>query len=247
MSTYSDPTTPPAHGSPLNTVDPTVQLIALVQQLLHQNATILAQLNSRSSPNQPQTQSLAYQFKPQRPPFLKWEGTLPTTPIFPEKIETYKAEDLYAGVHDWIQTTLTTRHLSVAISLDILSSLPPSISSMLLNNARFVSDGITMISSLITHLNPSSNENVLLDITNLTRLEIRLGESSIDYMSRVCGIAQRMHGVTIDRIVPPFAIASLDHKRYPGMKSRYLVGDTSLVNWDLLKLSGLLSREETRQ
>ena len=66
-------------------------------------------------------------------------------------------------------------------------------------------------------------------------------------MSRVHGIAQRMHGVTIDRIIPLFAIASLDHKRYPGVKSRYLAGDTTLVNCDPLQLSGLLSSEETRQ
>ena len=97
-----------------------------------------------------------------------------------------------------------------------------------------------MLLSLITHLKPYSNENLLLAITNLTLLEMRVGESSIDYMSRVCAIAQQMHGVTIEHIIPLSAIASLDHKRYPGVKSRYLVGDTTLVNCDLLQLSGLL-------
>ena len=76
---------------------------------------------------------------------------------------------------------------------------------------------------------------------------MRLGESSINYMSRVRGIAQRMHGVTIDPIIPLFAIASLNHKRYPGVKSCYLAGDIALVNFDLLQLRGLLSSEETRQ
>ena len=112
---------------------------------------------------------------------------------------------------------------------------------MFLNDARFASDGIEMLLSLITHINPSSNENLLLAITYLTRLEMRLGKSSIDYMSMVRGIAQRMHGVTIYRIIPLFAIASLDHERYPGVKSHYLAGDTALVNCDLLQLSGLLS------
>ena len=100
---------------------------------------------------------------------------------------------------------------------------------------------------LLTHLNPSSNENLLLAISDPTRLEMRLGKLSINYMSRVRGIAQRMHGVTIDRIIPLFAIASLDHERYPGVKSRYLAGDTALVNCDLLQLSGLFSSEEMRQ
>ena len=66
-------------------------------------------------------------------------------------------------------------------------------------------------------------------------------------MSRVRGIAQRTHGVTIDRIIPLFAIASLDHERYPGAKIRYLVGDTALVNCYLLQLIGQLSSKETRQ
>ena len=209
--------------------------------------TILAQLNYRLSPHQTQTKSLLYQFKPQRPPFTKWDRTLPTPPLFLAQIETYKAEALYSSVHDWTLTTPSTRQLSTAISSDMLALLPSLISLMFLNDERFTSDGIAMLSSLITHLNPSSNENLLLEITDLTRLEMRLGESSIDYMSRFHGIAQRMHGVTIDHIIPLFAIASLNHKRYPGVKSRYLAGDTALVNCDLLQLSGLLSSEETRQ
>ena len=75
---------------------------------------------------------------------------------------------------------------------------------------------------------------------------MRLGKSIIDYMSRVRGIAQRMQGATIDRIIPLFAIASIDHERYPGVKSCYLAGYTALVNCDLLQLSGLLSSEEMR-
>ena len=118
---------------------------------------------------------------------------------------------------------------------------------MFLNDTRFASDGIAMLSSLLTHRNPSSNENFLLEILDLTHLEMRLGESSIDYVLRVCGIAQRMHGMTTDRIIPLFVIASLYHERYPGVKSRYLAGDTTLVNFDLLHISGLLSSEEKRQ
>ena len=150
-------------------------------------------------------------------------------------------------MHNWTQTTPTNRQISVAISLDMLALLLSSISSMFLNDAKFASDGIAMMSSLLTHLNLSSNENLLLAISYLTRLEMILGESSIDYMLRVRVIAQQMHGVKIGRIIPLFAIASLDHERYPGVKSRYLSGDTVLVNCDLLQISGLLSIEETIQ
>ena len=208
---------------------------------------MIAQLNSRLSPHPPQTQVMSHQFKPQHPPFPKWDGTPPTTPLFPAQIETYKAEAFYAGVHDWAQTTPTNRQLSVAISSDMLASLPSAISSMFLNDARSMSDDSAMLSSLLNHLNPSSNKNLLLAISDLTRLEKRLGKSRIDYMSRVRGITQRMQGVTIDRIIPLFAFSSLDHERYPGLKSRYIVGDTALVNCDLLQLIGIISSEETRQ
>ena len=99
-------------------VELTLALIALMQQPLKKNATMIAKLNSCLYPNPPQTQLLSYQFKPQRPPFPKWDGTLTTTPLLLAHIETYKAEAFYAGVHDWTQTTPTNRQLSVAISLD---------------------------------------------------------------------------------------------------------------------------------
>ena len=104
-----------------------------------------------------------------------------------------------------------------------------------------------MLLSLLTHFNPSSNENVLLEITYLNQLEMRLRTSIIDYMSMLRSISQNMQGVTIDRIIHLFASAGLEHDRCRVVNSRYLAGDTALVNCDLLQLSGLLSSEEMRQ
>ena len=75
---------------------------------------------------------------------------------------------------------------------------------------------------------------------------MELGESSIDYMSRAHGISQRMQGITMDKMIPLFTIASLDHDRYPGVNIRYLAGDPALVNCNLLDLIGLISSKETR-
>ena len=82
---------------------------------------------------------------------------------------------------------------------------------MFLNSTRFASEGITMLSSLIAYLKPSSNENLLLAITDITSLEMILGELSIDHTTRVRGVSQRMHGVEIDCIIPLYEIASLYH------------------------------------
>ena len=118
---------------------------------------------------------------------------------------------------------------------------------MFLNETRFASEGITMITLFLTHLNPSSSENLLLAISELTCLEMRLGELSINYMSRVPGISQRMQGITMERNIPLFAITNLDHDCYLGVNSCYLTGDAALVNRNLLKLSNILSSEDTQQ
>ena len=67
----------------------------------------------------------------------------------------------------------------------MLASLPSSEYLMFLNNSIFTSDGIAMISLLLTHLNPSSRENLVLSISDLTRLGMGLSKLSIDYMLRV--------------------------------------------------------------
>ena len=66
-------------------------------------------------------------------------------------------------------------------------------------------------------------------------------------MLRVQGISQRMQVITMERIIPLFDIAILDHDRYPGVKSLYLVGYAALFNCDLLELINILSSEETLQ
>ena len=184
-----------------------------MNQSFQQNATMSAQLNYRPSPQPAQQPSPSYQFKPQIPPFTKWYGKTPKTSLLLAKIATYKAYAFYAGVNDWTRTTQTNRQLSVVISSNMLASLSSSISSIFLNDAIFASEVIAMLYSLLTHLNPSFRENLLLEISYLTRLEMRLGESSIDYMSRVRGISQRMQGIKIDHIILFFAITSIDHDR----------------------------------
>ena len=51
----------------------------------------------------------------------------------------------------------------------------------------------------------------------------------------------------MEKIIPLFAIAILDHDCYPGVNIQYLVGDPALVNCNLLDLRGLLSRKDTMQ
>ena len=101
---------------------------------------------------------------------------------------------------------------------------------MYLNDIRFASDGKAMLSHLLTHLNLSSSEKFLLAISDLARLETKLGETSIDYMPCVRRISQCMRGVSMDKIIPLFAIVILYHDHNSDVKIRYLAGDPALVN-----------------
>ena len=118
---------------------------------------------------------------------------------------------------------------------------------MFLNDNQLVSDGISMLLQLLNNLNYSSSENLLLSIKNLNHLDMLLGDSSTDNMSCVLGESQLLQGIYMDKITPLFTIASLDHDPYPGIKSHHLAGDPSLVNCNLLGLSGLISSEDNLQ
>ena len=125
----------------------------------------------------------------------------------------------------------------------MLAPLPRAVSSIFLNEIIFASYGIAMLSNLLTHLKPSTSENLLLEILYITRLDMGLGKSSIDYIPYVHEISQRMKGVTMEKIIPLLFISSLDQGRYPVVKRQYLAVNPALVKCNLLYLSGILSRK----
>ena len=118
---------------------------------------------------------------------------------------------------------------------------------MFLNNTRFSSNRIANIYHLLTELNPSSSENLLIFISDITRLNMVLDKKRIDYMIRGRSVSQLLGGVSMEKIIPIFSIASLYHDCYPGVKSGYLTVDPVLVNCDLLGISSILSRKDTKK
>ena len=91
---------------------------------------------------------------------------------------------------------------------------------MFLIGPRFASNGVTMLLSLLTHLNPSSRKKHLLVISDLTRLEMGVGKISINIMSCIRGVSQRLKRVSMEQITPLSPIASLEHYRYPSINIR---------------------------
>ena len=71
-------------------------------------------------------------------------------------------------MHDWTITMQAIKNLNVAISANMLTLLPRAVLSMFLNDIRFASGGIIMLSHLLTRLNLSLCENLLLAISDHT-------------------------------------------------------------------------------
>ena len=79
-----------------------------------------------------------------------------------------------------------------------------------------------MLPHLITHLNPSHTENLLITINDLNHLEMLLRESSTNYMSCIRSVSQFLQGISMNKIIPLFAMVSLYHDRYLETNSHYL-------------------------
>ena len=92
------------------------------------------------------------------PPFPTWDKMTTKKTLLLTQVKTYKSKAYHAGIHDWTITTTKTKYLRVAISSDTISYLTRSISSMFLNDFRFASNRIAMLSSLLAHLNPPSRK-----------------------------------------------------------------------------------------
>ena len=56
-----------------------------------------------------------------------------------------------------------------------------------------------MISPLLTNLKSSSSEKTLLYISDITRVEMKLGKTRIEYMLRIRSISQRKWGVLMEK------------------------------------------------
>ena len=89
ISTSPTLVTTPSYNSFSNpTVNPTTALIALMQQILQRNATMMAHMHARPSPPLSPQPPTSQQYKRQRLPFPKWYKTPPTTLLFLAQVPT---------------------------------------------------------------------------------------------------------------------------------------------------------------
>ena len=66
-------------------------------------------------------------------------------------------------------------------------------------------------------------------------------------MARVCSYINRLHGVTIGKLMPLFAMVSMDESWFGGILQRYSAGEPAVVSADLTKLEELMEDETIRR
>ena len=76
-----------------------------------------------------------------------------------------------------------------------------------------------MLAKLVQSLHPDTVEQKLLAISDLAALEFSASNTTSSYMAKVCGLANSLHGVTIDSFVALLALSCLDPDLYPGIQA----------------------------
>ena len=112
-----------------------------------------------------------------------------------------------------------------------------------LNNPKFTNNGFEMLDDFIGTIHPSRPENRLSNVRLLGALEQRSQENTAAYFERVRGFAQRLKGVTIDTLMPLFALNGMYQSLYNGTLSRFTSGDPTLISADLTALEDIMTQE----
>ena len=171
----------------------------------------------------------------------------PSVPLLLARIENYKGEPFFNLVVDWSQTLSGTEQHSRRIFTDMLAALPSSECHQFLNNTAYVNNGFGMLATFIDYLDPSNPEHRLHDIREVSRLDQGAKESTTTYLSRVRGFVNCLQGVTMDSVMPLFAILGMDHSKYDGLLSRFTSGDASVVLADIPTLEILMAGEDRQK
>ena len=101
-----------------------------------------------------------------------------------------------------------------------------------------------MFDAIIEHLQPDHAKHLLVAITDLSDINYKATDTSISYIKMVYDIGECFEGVDIIQLVPLFAIANLDQDKYPGLMSRHLADDPTLIHANLLSLGQMMAAKE---
>eukprot|EP00581_Thalassiosira_minuscula_P002424 CAMPEP_0183736440 /NCGR_PEP_ID=MMETSP0737-20130205/49280_1 /TAXON_ID=385413 /ORGANISM="Thalassiosira miniscula, Strain CCMP1093" /LENGTH=643 /DNA_ID=CAMNT_0025970447 /DNA_START=56 /DNA_END=1984 /DNA_ORIENTATION=- len=247
---------PAAATAPTAPAPATTDPLQLMMQQMIQSQTLLMQLMAAMNqqaqrPAQPApqpAQQQPIQSTVVRPALPSWDGDLNTKALWLERIATFKMDPYFSNVTTWQQKEPATEQQSQHLRQELLTPgrLPNTELARLLNVPAFVTDGFKMFHALHQRVNPSSTANKLQAVIDLVALGMAPDDTSGTYMHRVRGIRDRLEKVTIDELLPLFAIANMDKDRYPGLTQRYIMADPALLNATVVSLEEEMTQEEMR-
>jgi len=84
-------------------------------------------------------------------------------------------------------------------------------------------------------------------IMELVKLKIEPNKSHSEFMLTIRNIGGRLDKMTIDKILPIFALTNKDQDRFPRLVARYLQGDASLLKATVYSLEVEMNDEFERQ
>ncbi len=99
----------------------------------------------------------------------------------------------------------------------IVDKIPLKYRAVLTDDSFIQHDGFAMLAKLVHSLHPDTVERKLLAISDLAALEFSASDTTSSYMAKVRGLANSLHGVTIDSFVTLLALSRLDPDLYPGI------------------------------
>ena len=178
-------------------MDPAIQMMsAAIYANQQSTSAVLQQLATNQAATKPTT------------PFPKWNSKRETVPIWLVQLDNYKGDVFFRSVFDWSQTLPNTAIQSRQVYTDLFrdGNLPKDELNQFLNRTELVNKGFETLALLVSFLNPDSPLNRLEDVQELTALAQDSTETAQAYMAKVRGLEQRLSSVTVESLLPVFAI-----------------------------------------
>jgi len=126
----------------------------------------------------------------------------------------------------------------------IIDKIPLKYRAVLTDDPSIQHDGFVMLAKLVQSLHPDTVERKLLAISDLAALEFSASDTMASCMVKVRGLANSLHGVTIDSFVTLLALSCLDPDLYPGIRASFLQADLSLLSLDLHGIGAQMEKED---
>ena len=102
-----------------------------------------------------------------------------------------------------------------------------------------------MLHTLVDHIQSSRPENCLEDVRKLASIDMGPSQTPSDYMFHLRTLTNRLGNITLEPLMPIFALIGLDHNRFGGIINRFTSGHPIVFNAGRNGIEDLMHVEAT--